>query len=299
MSVSTFEGDSLTDINILRKIDKLQSYLEDSLDFKQVYSPVSIYKSMNRIYNGGVSNTYVLPENQSKINKYDKVALKLNRKLYSQFIDSTHTKGRITARIKDIGTTKIKYLNQQTNDWINNNITDNNLKFRTTGSMFLTDKSNDYLIRNMLMSLALAFIIVSILMFLLFMDLKMVIISLIPNILPLFVVAAIIGFKNKVSYQKMMDEFEYNKLIYEATFTFEPIIGKMYHLYKRKNGESFLSIIAPNECNFNFLGSFYLNTDQINRQLVKIEPDISFLRPLSLKADFVPSKRIVGRLYCD
>ena len=194
MSVSTFEGDSLTDINILRKIDKLQSYLEDSLDFKQVYSPVSIYKSMNRIYNGGVSNTYVLPENQSKINKYDKVALKLNRKLYSQFIDSTHTKGRITARIKDIGTTKIKYLNQQTNDWINNNITDNNLKFRTTGSMFLTDKSNDYLIRNMLMSLALAFIIVSILMFLLFKDLKMVIISLIPNILPLFVVAAIIGF---------------------------------------------------------------------------------------------------------
>ena len=194
MSVSTFDGDSLTDINILRKIDKLQSYLEDSLDFKQVYSPVSIYKSMNRIYNGGVSNTYVLPENQSKINKYDKVALKLNRKLYSQFIDSTHTKGRITARIKDIGTTKIKHLNQQTNDWINNNITDNNLKFRTTGSMFLTDKSNDYLIRNMLMSLALAFIIVSILMFLLFKDLKMVIISLIPNILPLFVVAAIIGF---------------------------------------------------------------------------------------------------------
>ena len=38
----------------------------------------------------------------------------------------------------------------------------------------------------------------------------------------------------KAEYQKMMDEFEYNKLIYEATFTFEPIIGKMYHLYKRK-----------------------------------------------------------------
>jgi len=72
----------------------------------------------------------------------------------------------------------------------------------------------------------------------------------------------------KAEYQKMMDEFEYNKLIYEATFTFEPIIGKMYHLYKRKNGESFLSIIAPNECNFNFLGSFYLNADQIWEKVV-------------------------------
>lgn len=67
----------------------------------------------------------------------------------------------------------------------------------------------------------------------------------------------------KVEYKKMMEEFEYNKLIFGATFTFEPIIGKIYHLYKRKNGDSFLSIIAPEECNFNFLGSFYLNAEQI------------------------------------
>ena len=67
----------------------------------------------------------------------------------------------------------------------------------------------------------------------------------------------------KAEYQKMIEEFEYNKLIFDAKFNFEPIIGKVYHLYKRKNGESFLSIIAPEECNFNFLGSFYLNADQI------------------------------------
>jgi len=67
----------------------------------------------------------------------------------------------------------------------------------------------------------------------------------------------------KAEYDKMMQQFEYNKLIFDAKFTFEPIIGEVYHLYKRKNGESFLSIIAPNQCNFNSLGSFYLNADQI------------------------------------
>ncbi|MEX6626380.1 DUF2452 domain-containing protein [Tenacibaculum salmonis] len=67
----------------------------------------------------------------------------------------------------------------------------------------------------------------------------------------------------KVAYDKMMEDFEYNKLIFEAKFTFEPIIGQIYHLYKRDNGESFLSIIAPEECTFNSLGSFYLNVDQI------------------------------------
>lgn len=67
----------------------------------------------------------------------------------------------------------------------------------------------------------------------------------------------------KAEYEKMMQEFEYNKLIFNAKFTFEPIIGEVYHLYKRENGESFLSIIGPEQCNFNALGSFYLNADQI------------------------------------
>jgi hypothetical protein len=67
----------------------------------------------------------------------------------------------------------------------------------------------------------------------------------------------------KAEYEKMIHEFEYNKLIFSAKFTFEPIIGEVYHLYKRENGESFLSIISPEQCNFNSLGSFYLNTNQI------------------------------------
>lgn len=64
-------------------------------------------------------------------------------------------------------------------------------------------------------------------------------------------------------YKKLMQEYEYNKLIFDAKFTFEPIIGQIYHLYKRENGETFLSIIAPEQCNFNGVGSFYLNVDQI------------------------------------
>ncbi|GAA4230536.1 DUF2452 domain-containing protein [Postechiella marina] len=66
----------------------------------------------------------------------------------------------------------------------------------------------------------------------------------------------------KNEYEKMMQEFEDNKLIFDAKFSFTPIIGEVYHLYKRDNGENFLSIIAPEQCRFNALGSFYLNADQ-------------------------------------
>lgn len=67
----------------------------------------------------------------------------------------------------------------------------------------------------------------------------------------------------KAEYDKMIEEFEYNKLIFNARFSFEPTIGETYHLYKRENGESFLSLIAPDQCTFHALGSFYLNADQI------------------------------------
>ena len=67
----------------------------------------------------------------------------------------------------------------------------------------------------------------------------------------------------KAAYKKMMEEFEYNQLIFNAKFTFEPIVGQVYHLYQRDNGENFLSIIAPYQCDFNHMGSFYLDADLI------------------------------------
>ena len=65
------------------------------------------------------------------------------------------------------------------------------------------------------------------------------------------------------SYNKLMEQYEYNQLIYEAKFSFEPIIGKTYHLYKREDSSTFLSILAPNECNFKHIKSFVLNADAI------------------------------------
>lgn len=67
----------------------------------------------------------------------------------------------------------------------------------------------------------------------------------------------------KKEYEEMMMQFEYNDLIYNAKFSFEPIIGEDYHLYSNKNEEPFLSIISPDQCNFQHLGSFRLNSQKM------------------------------------
>ena len=66
----------------------------------------------------------------------------------------------------------------------------------------------------------------------------------------------------QAEYQKMMRDFEYNDLVYGAKFNFEPIVGKTYHLYRAKDESTFLSLIQPNECNFEHLGSFKLTPDK-------------------------------------
>jgi hypothetical protein len=67
--------------------------------------------------------------------------------------------------------------------------------------------------------------------------------------------------------KKTMDDFkasfEDNQQVYSAKFNFEPIVGSVYHMYKNRKSESFLSILSPNECNFDFMGSYYLNEDKV------------------------------------
>jgi hypothetical protein len=66
----------------------------------------------------------------------------------------------------------------------------------------------------------------------------------------------------KVQYENLMKEFENNELVYNANFSFEPVIGETYHLYRGDDGSNFLSLISPAEWNKEHLGTYQLNSDK-------------------------------------
>jgi hypothetical protein len=66
----------------------------------------------------------------------------------------------------------------------------------------------------------------------------------------------------KIQYQNLMIEFEWNELVYAARFSFEPVIGEIYHLYRGDDGINFLSLISPQEWNKEHIGTFKLNSDK-------------------------------------
>jgi hypothetical protein len=66
----------------------------------------------------------------------------------------------------------------------------------------------------------------------------------------------------KLQYENLMQEYEWNELVYNAKFSFEPVIGEIYHLYIDTDGKYFLSLIAPNEWNKEYIGTFKLNSNK-------------------------------------
>ncbi len=65
----------------------------------------------------------------------------------------------------------------------------------------------------------------------------------------------------KEEYKKLIQEYNWTKLVYEADYSFQPIVGHVYHLYERKNKMLWLSLIGPNEWKQTYIGSFKLQTD--------------------------------------
>ncbi len=65
----------------------------------------------------------------------------------------------------------------------------------------------------------------------------------------------------KKEYEKLIEEYKWNELVYKAKFGFEPVIGKIYHLYYNKDGNIFLSLVEPTEWKYEHIGSFKYNHD--------------------------------------
>jgi hypothetical protein len=65
----------------------------------------------------------------------------------------------------------------------------------------------------------------------------------------------------KEEYKKLVEEYKWNELVYNAKFSFEPVIGQTYHLYVGRDGNIFLSMVKPNEWNYKSVGSFSLDSN--------------------------------------
>ncbi len=180
----------------LKKVQKLYDLLETYPEFSRPLSLLDILKYSKQALWGGEKKEFTLPTKVelALINKYASKAKDSSGDMLKAFISEDRSQLRISFQMKDVGTNRTKALMKELSPKIEKIFKSDKFSYSFTGIGVIVAKGVETLISNLIMSLALTVLIISVLMGIMFKNIRMVLISLLPNILPLFITAAIMGY---------------------------------------------------------------------------------------------------------
>lgn len=188
------EGYSMTDQDILLATARVEDHLQTYPSVSSPISPATLYRTLHQASRGDNPAYYTVPDDKRTFSRLQRYAKKAPSEALTILQSEDGKYGRLTLKFTDVGSDSSKALRKQVNQWISNNIDSSQVQFEITGTALLFDKNSDYVRNSMVSGLGLAFLIVSLLMALLFRNWKMVLISLVPNVVPLLVSGALIGY---------------------------------------------------------------------------------------------------------
>lgn len=198
MMVDTGKRRGVIDVKNLKKIDEFEHFLDSLPAISKPVSLVSFVKAAKQAFYNNNPDRYTLPDSRERayILRYMR-GQSDNSGLFNSFVDSTMQKMRISLQVADIGSDKMDVLvNDVIKPRIDSVFAGTGIKVTITGTTPLFIKGNKFLITNLRGSLVLAFILIAITMALLFASARMIVISLIPNLIPMMITAALMGYFN-------------------------------------------------------------------------------------------------------
>ncbi|MCK6606894.1 MAG: efflux RND transporter permease subunit [Flavobacterium sp.] len=181
----------------LKRIEELQETIIEIPELSKPVSIVNLVKYSKQAYYNGNPEFYELPTKQEEafILSYIKNSTqKGNENMLKSYVDSTGQYARITTFMRDIGTDKMQKIEERLQDKINHIFPKERYEVSLTGKAYVFEKGTHYLIDNLVQSLLFAIVLISLLMAYMFRSFKMIIVSLLPNILPLVMTAGLMGF---------------------------------------------------------------------------------------------------------
>ena len=179
----------------LKRMNELEFLIEDIPELSKPISIVGLVKYAKQAYYNGNPKYYQLPTAQENtfILSYAKNTTN-DVSLLKNYVDSTGQYARITTFMKNAEIEKMERIEEQLKEKIAKIFPEDQYEVTLTGKAYLFQKGTRFLIRNLILSLALAIVLISLFMAYMFRSFRMIIISLIPNLLPLLITAGMMGY---------------------------------------------------------------------------------------------------------
>ena len=197
ISIDTKKPKGILNATFIRKVQQLQDTLALYPEFSAPLSIAEVVKFARQGFYNGKREYYKVPNNNEFgfILKY----MPENKGgelpgVISQYMDKEMQCTRISVQMANVTTPKIDSISKSLTPAINKIFPKEKYDVVMTGSAMVTLQGTNYLIRNLSYSLFLAFLVIAFLMVITFRKFKMVVISLIPNLIPLLFTAGVMGY---------------------------------------------------------------------------------------------------------
>lgn len=195
IKIDTKQDGGVKDYATLQKINRLDKNLSRYTELSRSVSVVDFLKFANQGMHNGDERYYFIPnvlDISDIINYLPKQ--EGTGSILKSMVDSNFRTARVSLQMADIGSVKMKTLTNQVKQTIDSVFPANKYQTKITGTSAIFLKGNDYLISNLLQSMTAALVIISVMMAILFFSWRMVLISLVPNLIPLIMTFGIMGY---------------------------------------------------------------------------------------------------------
>lgn len=196
ITVDTKKKKGILRMSTIKKLEQLQDTLALYPEFSLPVSIVEVIKSAKQAFYRGRTDMYSLPNNQEKnfILSYVPNLESKDKSILNSFVNEDLSKTRISIQMANIGTNDIDRILEDLIPKINKIFPPDKYDVQLTGTSVVFLKGTNYLVKNLFSSLLLAIIVITLLMALIFSSFRMIMISLIPNIIPQVLTAGMMGY---------------------------------------------------------------------------------------------------------
>ena len=195
--INTKHKKGVMKLSTMKKMDELQNTIAELPELSKPVSIVNLVKYSKQAFYNGNPEYYQLPTSQEQafILSYAKNATKNSKdNLMKSYVDSTGQYARITTFMKDIGTQEMAKVEKKLRSKIAEIFPADRYEVTLTGKALVFQKGTSYLVDNLIESLIFAILVIAGLMLYLFRSFKMVMASVITNILPLCITSGLMGY---------------------------------------------------------------------------------------------------------
>ncbi len=182
-------------LNTIEKIDEIQNEILKHKEFSKPLSVAELSKFARQAYFNGNPEMYEVPNSQERnfVFSYFPREAGTQAGLLNSFIDSTQQHTRISFQMADVPTSEINRILSDIKPKVKEIFPEDKYDVKITGNSVVYARGTEFLIKHLFQSVIIAIVFISLLMVMMFSSFRMIAISMLPNIIPLIITAAIMG----------------------------------------------------------------------------------------------------------